>query len=350
MKSNTRSFRWISIPTMKWIRWLLAGGLLFLSVFAGAEEDSLNVVCSAKPQTCEWIKDRFVEEHGIATTVTRMSSGAVLKKIEEESNSGFDVWWGGTGDTHLKAVTNDRLLKFTPTAMQELMGWSTHIWELSDKHTIGVYSGTLGIIANEDVLSTQNLDLPSCWSDLGDPKYRGQIIIGHPRSSGTAYTFLSTIFQIYDQNQRNQVLAEIKENIKETTSSGHGALTPVARGEAGLSIAFVHDVKPLVDEGYPLKIISPCEGTGYEIGAASILKTTNRAEDAQRFIEYTQQPAIQNELTTRISLQMFSNVRTERSAVYIDDRFLNVINYDFYIYSRPDVRADVLSTWDRLGK
>ena len=80
-------------------------------------------------------------------------------------------------------------------------------------------------------------------------------------------------------------MAEIKENILKTTTSGYAALLPVANGEAALSVAFIHDALSLANKDSPLTIIIPCEGTGYEIGAASILKNTQHLKQAQQFIE-----------------------------------------------------------------
>ncbi len=325
---------------------------IFFDNSAYANNDALNIICSAKPKTCQWLQSSFVDKYNIPTNIVRMSSGEALKLIESPNNSNhkiqYDLWWGGTGDTHLKAIENGHMHQYSPKN-EQLLGWSTYINDLSDNHTVGIYAGMLGIIANESLLTAQNIDLPVCWSDLGDPKYRGQIIIADPATSGTAYTFLSTIFQVYDPFQRLQVLAEIKENILKTTTSGYGGLLPVAKGEAALSVAFIHDVRPLSTNGSPLTIIIPCEGTGYEIGTASILKNAQHLEEAKQFIEYTLLAQTQNELTRYISLQMFSNVNADTSPVYKNLGDLNVINYNFRIYSNERVRTKVLSTWKNLN-
>jgi len=326
--------------------------LIFFNTAAYAEIHPLQVICSAKPKTCQWLQTSFVEKYNIPTNIVRMSSGEALSVIEQNSTNTdfiYDVWWGGTGDTHLKAIGNGFMHKFSPS-IKNLLGWSTYLSDLSNGHSVGVYAGILGIIANKKVLAAQNIDLPSCWSDLGDPKYRGQIIIANPATSGTAYTFLSTIFQIYDPFQRLQILAEIKENILKTTTSGYGALLPVANGEAALSVAFIHDVQSLANAGSPLTIIIPCEGTGYEIGAASILKNTQHLSQAQQFIEYTLLAETQNKLTQDISLQIFSNVDAVMSPVYKNQGALNVINYNFRIYSSERMRNKILDTWEELTK
>ncbi|NRA20503.1 MAG: extracellular solute-binding protein [Oceanospirillaceae bacterium] len=329
-------------------------GLFFLylsNTTVYADQQSLQVICSAKPKTCQWLQDSFIEKYNIPTNIVRMSSGEALSIIEQNSANPdviYDVWWGGTGDTHLKAIGNGFMHKFSPKN-NNLLGWSTYLSDLSDGHTVGIYAGMLGIIANEKVLAAQNIDLPSCWSDLGDPKYRGQIIIANPATSGTAYTFLSTIFQIYDPFQRLQILAEIKENILKTTTSGYAALLPVANGEAALSVAFIHDALSLANKDSPLTIIIPCEGTGYEIGAASILKNTQHLKQAQQFIEYTLLAETQNKLTREISLQIFSNVDAVMSPVYKNQDNLNVINYNFRIYSSERMRKKILDTWDELS-
>ena len=45
-----------------------------------------------------------------------------------------------------------------------------------------------------------------------------------------------------------------------------------ARGETGLGIVFMHDAVSQTAEGFPIKVVAPCEGTGYEVGSMSIIE------------------------------------------------------------------------------
>ena len=49
--------------------------------------------------------NNFQDATGIKVAMTRKSSGETLAQIKaESSNPKGDVWWGGTGDAHLRAA------------------------------------------------------------------------------------------------------------------------------------------------------------------------------------------------------------------------------------------------------
>ena len=56
---------------------------------------------------------------------------------------------------------------------------------MSQNHVGGFYTSAIGFGWNEEVLKKKNLAPPRCWKDLLDPKYKGEIEISHPASSGT---------------------------------------------------------------------------------------------------------------------------------------------------------------------
>src|SRR4029450_12484761 len=51
-------------------------------------------------------------------------------------------------------------------------------------------------------------------------------------------------------------------------------------------INFQHDLVPYVLQGAPMKIVSPCEGTGYETGSMSIVKGARNLKEAQAWYDW----------------------------------------------------------------
>lgn len=322
--------------------------LFFMSSWVLAQDVALKVYCSVEPVSCAWLNSQMLQVFNISSQMEVKSSGDVLRLLEEGNKEGFDLWWGGTGDTHLKAAESDLLMPIKLTNMADQLFWSRNILNISGQRSIGIYAGVLGIIVNKKVLSDLSLDVPQCWSDLGDPRYKSQIIIGDPNLSGTAYTFLSTLLQIFKGEKARPMISDIKQNIRHTTSSGYKALAPLISGDNSISIVFIHDAVPMLEYNDNLAVVIPCEGTGYEIGAASILKNSSNYVAAQQFIEFSTHPEIQNSLATDIGLQIYSNINTVKSRAYFDNRYFNLINYDFFTYSRPDTRKRVLDLWNGL--
>ncbi|MFC3852928.1 extracellular solute-binding protein [Salinispirillum marinum] len=308
----------------------------------------LSVACGATHEVCQWLGDQYQRQTGEAITVDRLSSGEVLQILEAHINAvekPYDVWWGGTGDTHLKAVESGLLERFEPDNLAQQLRWSRQFWQQSSGHSVGVYAGTLAIVSNLDVLVTKNLTPPQCWSDLGDPRYRSQIIIADPSLSGTSFLFIGTVLQLFDDVQGERLLSEIQQNTQGKTGSGYDALQRVIQGNHGVTVAFVHDVLPLLADNPQVVVHAPCEGTGYEIGAASVVKGTMNYELSNEFIEFTLSHEIQNQLVGESTFQMFSNINSAPSPVYENREYLNVINYDFITYSSDKQRHRMINLW-----
>ena len=185
--------------------------------------------------------------------------------------------------------------------------WSQGQAKAAGFKTVGIYAGALGIGYNEELLKEKGLPAPKCWADLTDPVYKGEIQIANPNSSGTAYTTLATIVQIFGENKAFEWLKGLHKNINQYTKSGSAPIKAAARGETTLAITFMHDMVTQVVEGFPIKIVAPCEGTGYEIGSMSIIKGARNMESAM--------PAPRRRRGRRTSTRSSSSTTTSRSTV-----------------------------------
>ena len=265
-----------------------------LSVFAlaaglgasAALAETLNVVCSNEQAWCDLMAQNFEIDTGIDVAVVRKSTGETLAQIRAEAgNPKVDVWWGGTGDPHLIAAAED-LTQPSGVDVSGQLGWSQNMTEMSGGKAVGVHVGLLGVIYNTEVLAEKGLEPPACWRDLAKPEYLGEIQVANPNSSGTAYTELATLVQLFGEDEGFKLLAEIGRNVNQYTKSGSAPGKATARGENTIAIGFMHDMVNLKKQGFPVEIVAPCEGTGYEVGAVSIVAGTPNLEAAKKWVEY----------------------------------------------------------------
>jgi len=96
----------------------LALGLLLVLPRAAAGQGSLNVYCSVQAEWCQAMANEFQRQTGIKAAVTQKGSGETLAQIKAEAaNPKGDVWWGGTGDPHLRAIsTNSHAIALWPAS------------------------------------------------------------------------------------------------------------------------------------------------------------------------------------------------------------------------------------------
>lgn len=318
-----------------------------LATGAAAWADELSVVCSAEQDWCDlMVADFEAENPDTDVLMVRKSSGETLAQVRAEAgNPKIDVWWGGTGDPHLVAA-EEGLTQTSGVDTSALLGWAQNMSEISGGKTVGIYAGALGIAYNADILSEKNIAPPECWADLEDPRFAGEIQVANPNSSGTAYTALATFVQLFGEDEAMTKLAAVGQNVNSYTKSGSAPSKAAARGETGVSIGFMHDMVKQASQGFPLKIVSPCEGTGYEVGGVSIIEGARNFERAKKWVEFALRADIQSRAPEVGSFQVPSNSNAQVAPESPDLASIKLIDYDFATYGSSETRERLLARWD----
>ncbi|MEM7444403.1 MAG: ABC transporter substrate-binding protein [Pseudomonadota bacterium] len=315
-----------------------------LAPAASAQDDSLTYYCAAQVEWCEAMAAAFTAETGIPVNMTRRSSGETYAQLlAERDNPRGDVWWGGTGDPHLQAAEEGLTVQYESPMLADLQDWAVRQAETSGYKTVGIYAGGLGFGYNTELLEG---DAPACWEDLLDPRFEGEIQVANPNSSGTAYTLLATMVQLLGEDEAFEFLANMHPNVSEYTQSGSAPIRAAARGEATVGIVFMHDAVAQAVEGFPIAVVAPCEGTGYEVGSMSIVADGPNPDAAQAFYDWALSADAQAIAATVNAFQVPSNVNAETPPEAPNLDQITLIDYDFATYGSSDTRTRLLERWD----
>ncbi|AOG10224.1 ABC transporter substrate-binding protein [Agrobacterium sp. RAC06] len=319
-----------------------------LSAGSALAAGELNLICAADVVICEQMQGDFQKAHDIKVNMVRMSSGEAYAKIRAEArNPKTDLWWAGTGDPHLQAASEGLTEEYKSPMLDQLQDWAKSQAESSGFKTVGVYAGALGWGYNTEIFKQKGYKEPTCWADLLAPELKGEIQVANPNSSGTAYTALASLVQIMGEDKAFEYLKALNANISQYTKSGSAPVKAAARGETGLGIVFMHDAVAQTSEGFAVKSIAPCEGTGYEIGSMSIVKGARNMENAKVWYDWSLKPDVQSRMKDAKSFQLPSNKSAEipKEAPRFED--IKLIDYDFKTYGDPERRKALLERWDR---
>jgi len=333
---------------------MLAGSmtaLSFLSAGAAQAQGALVMYCGVQEEWCRAMVTAFERESGIKVSMTRKSAGEVFAQVKAEAaNPRADIWWGGTGDPHMQAAEEGLTVEYTSPKMNELQDWAVRQWEQSKHRTVGIYSGALGFGYNTELAKANNVPELKCWSDLLKPELKDEVQVADPNSSGTAYTLLATIVQIMGEDKGFEYLKALHKNINQYTKSGAAPAKAMAQGETTAGIAFMHDIVTMIVDKAPVKVVAPCEGTGYEIGSMSIIKGAKNLENAQKFYDWALTADAQKIGAEAKSYQVPSNKSTPvpPQAPKLND--IKLINFDFAKYGSSEERKRLLSKWDNEVK
>ena len=326
----------------------LAAATLGTGAALPAAAQQLNVTCSVQAEWCTLAATEFERETGIKVAIALKGSGEAFAQIAaEKANPKIDLWFGGTGDPHLQAAELGLTEEYRAPLIAQLQPWAQKQAEQSKYRSVGLYLGVLGIGYNTELLAKKKLPVPACWNDLVKPEFTGEVQMANPNASGTAYTAIATLVQVFGEDEAFKYLKTLHKNINTYPRSGTAPIKAVARGETIVSISFIHDAVTEAQAGFPVKGVAPCEGTGYEIGSMSIIKGARNLDNAKRFYDWTLTPKAQVLAAQARQFQIPSNVGTPVSPLSPRMAEIKLINYDFAKYGQSAERKRLLEKWDK---
>jgi iron(III) transport system substrate-binding protein len=171
--------------------------------------------------------------------------------------------------------------------------------------------------------------------------------MANPNASGTAYTAIATLVQVFGEEEAFKLLKGMHKNITNYARQGVGPIKATARGENLVAVAFIHDVVTEAQAGFPVKTVAPCEGTGYEIGSMSIVKGARNLDNAKKFVDWALTPKAQALGAQAKQFQLPSNTATPISPLSPKPAEIKLISYDFAKYGAAAERKRLLERWDK---
>jgi iron(III) transport system substrate-binding protein len=218
---------------------------------------------------------------GIAVQVERAGSERVFQRIGQEYSSGI---YGAdvieTSDAvHFQYFKREGWLE--PMVPQEV----ADKWPADEKDPDGnfaAYRAHLSVLAYRSDLLPE-ADAPKTWTDLLDPKYKDKMVKAHPGYSGTVMTSTFVLSQLlgweYFEKLGGQGVMQVQSSTEPPKK--------LAQGERSIQVdGNEYNVFRLQDEGVPINIVYPAEGTPLAVGNAAVLKQAPSPNAAKLFYAF----------------------------------------------------------------
>lgn len=134
-------------------------------------------------------------------------------------------------------------------------------------------------IVNTDLMPREKA--PQSWKDLGNPEYKGKIVMSHPALSGSGYRQLAQLIQLHGWDLAEKVIAN-------TTFVPKSRLvyTNVAKGESPMGLTEESKPYRMAKDGYPVIALYPKEGIGMSYGAVGVVNNPAHPENARLFMDF----------------------------------------------------------------
>jgi iron(III) transport system substrate-binding protein len=324
-----------------------AAGVSFLSISVAQAQESVTVYCSILEEQCREGAQLFEKATGAKVQMIRRSTGETLAQIKAEAaNPKGDVWWGGPAESHLQAAEEGLTSEYRSPALAGTREWAQKLADVSKGKASGTYLGVLGFGVNTKMLEARGVAEPKCWADLTNPKLKDEVQMADPASSGTAYTMLATVVQLMGEDKGFDYLKALHKNISQYTKSGIAPIKALAMGETTVGVGFLHDIATQQLAGAPIKPVMPCEGTGYETGAISIIKGARNEAGAKKFVDWSLGPEAQ---AINMRLKIFSipsNPTVKAPEGSPDFSSAKLIDYDTVKYGGASERTRLLKKFE----
>ncbi len=249
-----------------------------ITAYTALEEDDVKVYL-----------DAFAKEvPDVKVNVLRLSTGDLTARIlAEKANPRHDVIWG----VAVTNVADPRILEmaepYKPKGIDEvktIFKDPQHRWFA----TTGYFAG---FCVNTEILKKKNLPMPASWQDLTKPVYKGEVVMPNAASSGTGYLQVASILQMKGEDEGWKLLKALDQNVAQYIKSGSRPCRAAAAGEYAVGASFAFSAVKQIQQGYPIKLVIPSEGAGYEIEVSSLMKTSQNKADARRFLDWLLTPA-----------------------------------------------------------
>lgn len=239
------------------------------------------VVYSALPvEYTAVIAQEFEKKTGIIVQCVTLPNDAIAARlIEERESPRADIWLGGVSE-YLYSVRREALLApyqsqatdKIPAAFKDVDGYWT-----------GVFIDVYGFASSRDLRS--GVKMPNSWEDIVESKDM-RVVMPDPTMSAEAAT---PVVFINSQKQRQEAISYLKrlhQHVIQYTKSSNAPVRATLMGEADIAVLPVREAIRYMQEGFPLSLSFPKEGTGFQLVAAAVVRGAQNGSDAGLFLDW----------------------------------------------------------------
>ena len=303
--------------------------------YAVPDKKQLILYTSHKEEVYLPIIREFENRTGIWVEVHAGGTAQMMQLAAEASENGsVDVMFGGGIESYQAHV--DIFAPYITSEYDRL--------DKADTSEGGYWTAftelPIVFIYNNKLVSSA--DAPRKWEELFDEKWKGKIAFADPNNSGTSYTILSTMQQLFNE-EKESLIPRFYQQLGERVLSSSGQIIPqVSDGSFLIGITLEETAKKCIAQGYNISMIYPEDGTSAVPDGCAIIKNAPHSYNAGLFLDFvvgydTQEYAMENFYRRP--------VRTD-IALSNDYGFVRIIPFD--IKKSAEEESAAIEIWDQL--
>ena len=330
---------------------LLAAVTLLLSACAGSErkqeieelsssyavpqEKQLIVYTSHKEEVYLPIIREFESRTGIWVELHTGGTTQMFSEVKEASEQGrCDIMFGGGIESYEAA--KDLFMPYEPVERSAL----DPDYVDDEDRWIPFTELPIVFVYNKKLVSYS--ELPTTWEELFDSKWKGQIAFADPNSSGTSYTILSTMEQLFNEEPQSLV-PRFYEQLEGRILPSSGQVIPeVSDGSFLIGITLEETARKAMDQYEDISMLYPEDGTSAVPDGIAMVKNAPHSYNAGKFIDF-----VVSYDTQRYATENFYRRSARRDVGSNRGNTETFIKFDVEKSAREE--GEVFSLWNALA-
>lgn len=275
---------------------------------APASASSAAPAAAAKPQQLiiyaaegydQAMATAFQKATGITVKLEDMSTGPLIAKVEaEKNNPQWDVvWFDGDGPMYTLDQAGLLLQHWQPANVSNYTALGKKL-QSPDGSYIPTGITAAGAIAynTKDVPAA---DVPTHWSDLLKPFFKGRVGMNNPAISGPTFPVVAGFLYGMGMTKGQQFFTQLKANGLKIYPTNKPDLAAVTTGVTYVAIAQDSAEIQAMQKGAPIKIVYPAGGVTMLPSALGIDANAPDMAAAKQFANFVLSPEGQKIMLTQ---------------------------------------------------
>jgi len=338
---------------MKKTGWLLICSLFVCLIWMGTATAKSPVVVYTSlenEEVVDYIEYARKNLPDLEINAIRLSTGELgARMLAEKDNPQADCIWGW-------AVTN--MAEFVPKGMLKAYkpkGWEKIPANFKDPKgfwtAIDLYAAAF--VINTKVMEAEKLPMPKGWNDLLNPAFKGKLTMPNPASSGTGFLQIASLLTMMDPDYKTKPIAQNKawdfmkaldKNMAQYIKSGSKPAKMAAAGEFAIGLSFAFVYSSLKKQGFPVAMVMPEEGAGFELEANALMKGAKNEAAAKKFLDWAiSKQAMERYATFKLGVA-YPGIPGPEGLPALSS--IKLAPMDFPWQSQN--RAEILENWEKL--
>ncbi len=258
------------------------------------QAQSVVVYNAVSPKVMTAFVEEFQKQNpGIKVDVIAGGSGELLTRLQaEKANPRADLLVGPDIDVF-------------DAAIDLFEGYKSKEDAAFPRTAVGPDNKYYGFSTNFQafIVNTKMMPLdkaPQAWSDLAKAEYKGKVVIANPAQSGSAYSQMIQILQLYGWDVMDKIVGT-----GTFVTSSKLAYQNVAKGEVPVGLTSEFNILASKLDGFPVEAVYPKDGTALINDASGIIKGGPNPANARKFMDF---------INSKQAHQMIVDIDKRRSA------------------------------------